>query len=342
MLRIAACLALACLTATISGPCFSADPPPRLLMPDGQLVSQPVRVFVTPNISANQEPRLYLLGKEDAGKKPEKSGDFISPYDMIEHQRWEREENGQKTSLVGALLFFDLSNYEPIRQKAMKRVTPILHWKTEAANPVWNEKQVGKEVNLGNGKMVLLYTLAVVAAVVAFILWISKTAKGSPIYLITGADGYLSLSRTQMALWTVAIGTVVFGFGLFQHQVPEIPDALLALMGLSLATTGISYAKVSKPPAPESGNAILPQAPAPPVTPHLADLVSVSRTSSPAKDLSIAKAQMLFWTGLLLVLFLAKSILDGVLWEIPWELVVLMGMSQAGYLGPKFVDKPPA
>jgi hypothetical protein len=46
---------------------------------------------------------------------------------------------------------------------------------------------------------------------------------------------------------------------------------------------------------------------------------------------------MIFWTLLLLVLFVAKSILDGVIWDVPWPLVALMGFSQAGYLAPKLV-----
>jgi hypothetical protein len=29
--------------------------------------------------------------------------------------------------------------------------------------------------------------------------------------------------------------------------------------------------------------------------------------------------------------------MEGALWEVPWQMVALMGMSQAGYLGPKFV-----
>ena len=49
---------------------------------------------------------------------------------------------------------------------------------------------------------------------------------------------------------------------------------------------------------------------------------------------------MLFWTILLLVIFLSKSILDGAIWEVPWPLVALMGFSQAGYLAPKLVSQP--
>lgn len=46
---------------------------------------------------------------------------------------------------------------------------------------------------------------------------------------------------------------------------------------------------------------------------------------------------MSFWTILLPVLFVSTSIVDGVLWDIPWPLVGLMGVSQAGYVLPKFV-----
>jgi hypothetical protein len=63
-------------------------------------------------------------------------------------------------------------------------------------------------------------------------------------------------------------------------------------------------------------------------------------------ELSLAKAQMLFWTILLLVLFVSKSILEGQIWDVPWPLVALMGFSQLGYLAPKVANPatppPPA
>jgi hypothetical protein len=70
-----------------------------------------------------------------------------------------------------------------------------------------------------------------------------------------------------------------------------------------------------------------------------ADLIRVFPAGT-APELSLAKAQMLFWTVLLLVLFMAKSILDGAIWEVTWALVALMGFSQAGYLAPKLVPRP--
>jgi hypothetical protein len=47
---------------------------------------------------------------------------------------------------------------------------------------------------------------------------------------------------------------------------------------------------------------------------------------------------MFIWTGVVLVLFVTKSILSGQVWEVPWAMVALMGISQAGYVSPKVKD----
>jgi hypothetical protein len=69
----------------------------------------------------------------------------------------------------------------------------------------------------------------------------------------------------------------------------------------------------------------------------LADLLCAFEPGQISK-LSLAKAQMMFWTLLLVVIFVSKSILDGVIWDVPWPLVALMGFSQAGYLAPKIAS----
>jgi hypothetical protein len=48
---------------------------------------------------------------------------------------------------------------------------------------------------------------------------------------------------------------------------------------------------------------------------------------------SIAKIQVLIWTAITLTLFIYLSIKEGELWEVPNELVILMGISQATFLG---------
>ncbi|MGH6943819.1 MAG: hypothetical protein ACREH6_06330 [Geminicoccaceae bacterium] len=75
--------------------------------------------------------------------------------------------------------------------------------------------------------------------------------------------------------------------------------------------------------------------------PRLSDLIT---DFTPRRELSLARAQMLFWTALMLVVFVLKSVLEGVVWAVPWEMVALMGLSQAGYLAPKLAPQlaPPA
>ena len=112
-------------------------------------------------------------------------------------------------------------------------------------------------VNIGNPSGVYLWTLLLMLSLLALIGWMSLQAsrkngeKGSSFYLLRGVDGGLSLSRSQVAAWTVAVAGVVFGHGLVRLEIPEIPDSLLVLMGLSLATGGISYAQTRGAAQPE-------------------------------------------------------------------------------------------
>jgi hypothetical protein len=183
----------------------------------------------------------------------------------------------------------------------------------------------------------------------------------------------------QIALWTSAIGLVVFFYGLIRLEVPAIPTTLLVLMGLSLATGGVSFLappprstvsgdkenfperaepRTAIEPANRAGATELGSVPSatnvktasentelpgsatmtpisPKVVPKLSDLIQNFPSSGPPQ-LSLSRAQMLFWTVIAVILFVAKSALEGELWPVPWELVGLMGISQLGYLVPKF------
>ena len=58
--------------------------------------------------------------------------------------------------------------------------------------------------------------------------------------------------------------------------------------------------------------------------------------------LSVTKAQMLFWTRLVILLFCVKSLPDGGRWEVPWQPVTLRGMSQATGMVPKLYEPKPS
>ena len=65
--------------------------------------------------------------------------------------------------------------------------------------------------------------------------------------------------------------------------------------------------------------------------PQFKALLTIPSTKE-VEDPIFAKSQMLFWTILTIVIFFFKTTIDGILWDVPEELVILMGISQGGFL----------
>ncbi len=327
---VAAAFVLAAENASSPAPA-GREPAVRVYMPDGQLKSHSLRVYVTRDISLGQNPRLQLLRSHAVTKQAVDETRLEEPGLVAPGQEWIETIDGQQVRRSGTLLLFDLSHLD-FGYKAMVRVMPVVSWMEGDQKRV----AVGEhEVNVGNIVAAIGWTTLVIGIAVVLVILLSRQVGGNALLLLTGVDGHLSLAQTQIALWTLAIGGVVLGYGLIKLDIPDIPSSLLALMGASLATGGIGfYQDAQKQQAAVSAG----------VTPlqrslQLGDLVRVFPAGQPP-TLSLAKAQMLFWTILLLVLFVSKSILDGAIWDVPWPLVALMGFSQAGYLAPKLTPAP--
>lgn len=304
----------------------SSGQSPSFFMPDGQLKSHTVRVYLERDISAAQQPRLLLLRSHAVTKKAVNETARIKPKIVAPGQHWMEKVDGQQVQRTGTLLLFDLSSL-PFHYKAMMRVIPVLSWMEGGAEHL---AAAAEEVNLGNIVAVIGWTLFFLVVAVGLILWLAHRSGDSPLQLLSGVDGHLSLSLTQVSCWTVVIGGVVLGYGMIKFEVPEIPASLLVLMGASLVTGGVGHFQDAKKLRGASATGVGSSS----LSPKLADLLRVFDPGQSPR-LSLAKAQMLFWTLLLIVLFVSKSILDGVIWEVPWPLVALMGFSQAGYLAPK-------
>ena len=317
MHTIAAVIVLALSSQTVPNTDLP-DEPIRLFFPDGQLISNDLRVFVTTDISADNAPQLLLLG---ASRQPfERVG-------MARHQEWVHELGGQRVSARGTLLLFDVGGLSIPFYRARVRVTPMLRWTVPTgANTSSAATAIAPEpVNIGHGLGAVLWTILIIAALLAVIVLLAGSVKGKiAVDLVRAADGLLSLSRTQVAAWTVAVGAMVLAFGLMRVTLPDIPESLIVLMGLSLTTGGVSYALTR--PSDQTPEGRRPWS--------WGDLVrGPDRDGKPM--VSVARAQMLFWTVITLVIFLVKSSGEGLLWPVPWQLVALMGLSQAGYLSTK-------
>jgi hypothetical protein len=305
----------------------SASDKTHLFMPDGQLKSHSVRVYVAQDITAKQQPTLRLLRSHAVTKQAADETARLEPRIVAPGQEWLEQVGGQEVRRTGTLLLFDLGGLN-FGFKAMMRVMPVVTWTEEGSERI---VVAPGGVNLGNIVGAIGWAALVVMAAIVLVVWLARRANRTPLQFLCGVDGHLSLAQTQVACWTVAVGGVVLGYGMVRLEVPTIPTSLLALMGASLVTGGVGYFQdAQKQQAAVAAGTATTRSPA------LADLL-LGFTPGQAQELSLAKAQMLFWTLLLLVLFLAKSILDGVIWEVPWPLVALMGFSQAGYLAPKLV-----
>jgi hypothetical protein len=154
--------------------------------------------------------------------------------------------------------------------------------------------------------------------------------------LLSGPDGSLSLWRVQLLAWTAAVGSVVVCFGLTRLEVPTIPDTLVALMGMSLITGGLGYLGNREHLQSNQASANAFRREAKPLLCRLGELLC-----DEDGQVSVAKAQMVFWTLSMLLLFFVKSFEESAVWEVPWTMVALMGVSQVGYVGPKFIQPPP-
>lgn len=64
-------------------------------------------------------------------------------------------------------------------------------------------------------------------------------------------------------------------------------------------------------------------------------LPSATGAPNPGVKISIARTQMLFWTFIIAAIFIYKYAVSGIIWDVPWEIIALMGVSQSGYLSKK-------
>lgn len=299
------------------------DPTAQIFMPDGQLKSHTVKIYITEDIKADQKPRLRLLRSHAVTQETKGEDVKLEPVIVAPAQEWVQTFMGQEVRWTGTLLLFDLSGLD-FNIKAMIRVTPVVTWNENGSERIVVSPS---EVYLGNIVAAVIWTLIIILVALVPIIILPWMKKDNPSHFLIGRAGHWSLSKTQVACWTVVIGMVVLGYSMIKYEVPEIPASLVVLMGASLATGGIGYFGDSKKKkkAGQEKNSM-----------KFVDLLYSTDPQGENRGLSLPKAQMVFWTVLLIFVFISKSILDGEIWDVPWPLVALMGFSQVGYLAPKF------
>ncbi|MDQ6975129.1 MAG: hypothetical protein Q9M22_01035 [Mariprofundaceae bacterium] len=307
----------------------------QMFFPDGQLTNRLLSVFISNVIiTKEQKPVLFLLNQRttDASKK------HIFDVGLVDfNQRWphtEPQTNGESKTVSeeGTLLIFDVSSFDIALYRPFMHVTPVIKWENKD-NTCLQQLSLGKKkANVGSAKGIVLNTLFLLLGILIFIVAVAARSQGGwlqVVDLLCEPNGKLSLSKVQMAVWTVVIVAIVYAFSLSKLTIPEIPATLLLLMGASYATRAMVKWQGGKP-----SQETLDDVPATSTvkvhnSPRLSHLIC-----DDSGKLSLPRAQMLMWTVLSVVLFIMKSLLDGHMWHVPIELVFLMGMSQLGYAIP--------
>lgn len=312
---------------------------PVLKMSDGQLKSHPVKIFVADaNITKEMKPTLELIGlkkiKYDSTGKVTHTKYIFDPKTVAVNQTVAYEVDETSITYTGTIMLFDFKNLEIPFYETGLRVLPVLRWnpKKDSLN---NDPGIAigeKEIYLGNpegGRFYAILFIIVFFVIVVFI----KGKQNRTLDLIRISETDMSLSLTQMLLWTLAVGGMVIAYGLMYLSVPNIPDTLIWLMGLSITASAAGHYQnyflnesESNLSAQAINNAGTKQRP----FSGLSSLICIK--TGGVKRLSIAKAQQLFWTLATITLFVVKSSLEGKLWAVPEELVILMGLSQGSYL----------
>lgn len=170
------------------------------------------------------------------------------------------------------------------------------------------------------------FAIAMVFLVVVLALTVAVKSEGG-INFFQSPDGAVSVSKVQVWMWTM---TIIFSYVyLFLWQGPpeKFPDSLWELMGISALSTGTArYIAVvtgkTQPPTAEVQDKIKKQR------------WIVSMLSDDGQP-SMMRLQMFGWTLVTVFLFLMYLHKNRALWDVPKTLVILMGISHAGYLGDK-------
>jgi len=329
---------------------------PQLYIKDGQVTCYKFQVFVQGlDLTEDNLPLLSfeiihlfrqdnelgvdlgnISGNQDMTTTWRDLKGWIKPDDVYPNQNHVFEEDGKQIPLQGTLLLFDLektvgaevASIDPERVEVILgdtiqpvvRVIPRLIYFTADANgnQTVRNKLTTNPIYVGSrwrGFCWALFAVLITVGVIVLISWRSGNALG----VLKSSAGNYSLARIQVCAWTIAVGWTVIAEGLLQLTLPEIPHTLVVMMSLSLFTAvaqntkeNSQRAKTGKAPEDDAADGFI--------------------FDASTRTVSLPKVQMLFWTVLMIGMFLWKTLLEGDLWPIPQEMVVLMGASQGGFL----------
>lgn len=305
-----------------------------------------------------KEPQLYVvspvsadtaaLTKDEAQTKTIKLKNFAVDNLEIESVTFRpsnvdapKEANDVKvTGLAGATLRKDRSTEISILFPKHRQVGEYEGWLYYATHEApsdfirfhhLNVKVTDPSSPLMRGVLAALVASGLSLLVLIITLWIGRSTK-MPLGFFQSPVGTYSASKFQIWVWTlVIIYSFVYVF-LRRGAVIEFPETVWWLLGISVSSTGtakfITVRRLNRRAAaaiPAGQPAKLPEG----IVEKLASMLSEQG------QLSLMRLQMFGWTVVTALLFIVHVIRAEELWNVPMGLLVLMGISHAGYLADK-------
>jgi len=322
----------------LSGLLFSQETH-KVHIPDGQVKNRAFKVFVKDaDISLDMSPKIEFIRNPKSDNYYEKEA-----FEAAGNQTITIKTTAGLQTWTGSLLLFDFSDVDiSLFNPSLKGLIKI-SWtvKGDAVN-VMPEKHI----YLGHPIAAFLWATVIILIFLALFNFCMEDNKNEPLgqkllSVVSTANKNLSLSLVQLALWTLVIGYSFTVIALLTAHIPDIPDSLIILMGLSVTTATVGHyqskrfvrekLKGHKDSPEENENANHLKV-------NLSSILSIEMAgpkNQRRRVFSLGKAQNLYWTLIAIIIFIIKSIQEAQLWDVPNELVALMGISQAGFLSRK-------
>jgi hypothetical protein len=158
------------------------------------------------------------------------------------------------------------------------------------------------------------------------------------IRIITTPDGYASLSRLQMVLWTFVVAASAVYVMVLSGELIEVTTGTLVLLGISGAVTVGTQLHDSAQIAKTQPDGAPVPAPAP-RKPRWSDLVV--NDADGRREIDISRVQMLYFTLVTATFVVMRVVTTYVIPEIPQGFQILMGISNAVYFGSKVAQPAP-
>lgn len=170
-----------------------------------------------------------------------------------------------------------------------------------------------------------LYLTLVLVLFIIFIFIFIYLANRTDLIRVGDNKSRFSLGLIQLCFWTVVVASSYFYIWILTQEVLPVSKQTLILLGISIITT--------------AGSKVIDFQKKTPVPVHIPSRGFLTDISSDDTGSSVHRVQMILWTVILGIIFITRVVKEQKMPELDDSLLALMGISSAGFVGLKIMEK---